>query len=142
DGYPEYPLYGGVQEESSNVIVDWDKPFDPLRVKGALGRGGKKRKSTSAEGDDGDDTFMTLALFERIEAEIAAMRELLRGLPRPPSHSRPSASRPSTRQSSGTAATYSGEMQEAIAALAQAYVELREDLERERRRRRSRDKLI
>ncbi|MCD7466442.1 hypothetical protein HAX54_003154, partial [Datura stramonium] len=38
--------------------------------------------------------------------------------------------------------TDSEEMQGEIAALAQAHVELREDLEREIRRRRSRDKLI
>ncbi|MCD9637660.1 hypothetical protein HAX54_021064, partial [Datura stramonium] len=60
------------------------------------------------------------------------MHKLLGGLPRPSSTSMPSSA----------AAADPGEMHRAIATLAQAYVELQEDLEKEKKKRRSRDKLL
>ncbi|MCD9559126.1 hypothetical protein HAX54_016860 [Datura stramonium] len=63
---------------------------------------------------------------------MAAIRELLGEFPKPPPNNRPSSA----------AATSLGKVQGEIAALAQAHVELWEDLERERRRQRSRDKLL
>ncbi|MCD7458305.1 hypothetical protein HAX54_037833, partial [Datura stramonium] len=54
--------------------------------------------------------------------EMAAMRELLEGLPKLPSSSRPSST--------------------AIADLEGAHVELREDLEKEKKKRRSQDRLF
>lgn len=61
------------------------------------------------------------------------MRELLGGFPRPPSSGRPSTS----------ATTFdSKKTQGVIATLAHAHVELLEDLEKEKKKRHSRDKLL
>ncbi|MCE3049301.1 hypothetical protein HAX54_044564, partial [Datura stramonium] len=65
-----------------------ERPFDLLRVKGAPGRGKKKRKNASAKGDGRASFSRSIGPFEWIEVEMAAMQELLGRLPRPPSSSR------------------------------------------------------
>lgn len=127
-----------MHQESRYSIVRCDKPFNPLRVKEAPGKDKRKRKTTLTEGDSGASTSRTLGPLKRIETEMTTMRLLLEGFPRPSSSRRPSINRPSTN----AAAADSREMQGAIAALSQAHVELREDLEKEKKKRRSWDKLL
>lgn len=116
-----------------------DRPFDPLRVKRAPRRGRKKRKSaTATDRDGGASTSRPLGPLEWIEIEMAVMRELLGGLPKPLSSNRPSTSRPST----STIAADTGETQGASGALSQAHVELWDDLEKEKKKRHSQDKLL
>ncbi|MCE3051777.1 hypothetical protein HAX54_050784, partial [Datura stramonium] len=79
-----------VHQKATDVIMACDMPFEPLRVKGALGRGIKKRNTASGGGDGGASTSGPVGPFERIGSKMASMRELLGGLPRPPSSSMPS----------------------------------------------------
>ncbi|MCD9644613.1 hypothetical protein HAX54_032969 [Datura stramonium] len=56
-------------------ILWFDAPFNPLRVKGAHGRGRKERKTDLKDDSDGPGGD---------GASLAAMQELLCGLPRLP----------------------------------------------------------
>lgn len=62
-----------VHRDAGNFIVGCERPFDPLRVEEAPGRGRKKRKSASAEkGDSGASTSRSLGPLERIETKMAS----------------------------------------------------------------------
>ncbi|MCD7457678.1 hypothetical protein HAX54_035751 [Datura stramonium] len=58
-----------------DCMLGFDAPFNPLRVKGAHGRGRKERKTDSKDDSDGPGGD---------GADLAAMQELLGGLPRLP----------------------------------------------------------
>ncbi|MCD7454009.1 hypothetical protein HAX54_023205 [Datura stramonium] len=70
------------------LMLGCDAPFNPLRVKGASEKGRKKMKADSE--DDSDDlsgdrvgSSRPTRPFQRMQAGLAVMRELLGGLPRP-----------------------------------------------------------
>ncbi|MCD7470952.1 hypothetical protein HAX54_011196, partial [Datura stramonium] len=102
--------------------------------------GRKKRKAESDEkdsdrqGSSGAETGSAgpSGPFERMKDDMASMRELLGGLPRPP-------------QDGASSSAFAGgteALQGAFESLFQAHVELRVDLEAEKKKRRWRDKFL
>ncbi|MCD9639158.1 hypothetical protein HAX54_023514, partial [Datura stramonium] len=68
-----------VHQEASDVMVSCDVPLNPLRVKGSSGWDMKKRKTASGDGDGGASISSPMGPLKRIETEMPAMRDLLRG---------------------------------------------------------------
>ncbi|MCD9644881.1 hypothetical protein HAX54_033405 [Datura stramonium] len=63
-------------------MLGFDAPLDTLRVKSAPGRGRKERKADSEDksdgsGSDGAGSSMSTQPFQQMEADLAAMQELL-----------------------------------------------------------------
>ncbi|MCE3216044.1 hypothetical protein HAX54_004601, partial [Datura stramonium] len=93
------------------------------RVKGASEKGKKKRKANLNDKGGKCPRGSGASPFERMEAEIGTMRELLGGLPRPFLNG---------ASSSASVVDPKG-LQGVVSSLAQAHVELREDLEKEKK---------
>ncbi|MCE3049287.1 hypothetical protein HAX54_044550 [Datura stramonium] len=79
-----------VHRDAKHVMVACDVPFDPMRVKGALVRGRKKRKAASNDEGSVVGPSEPVGSFELIKTEMASMRELLGGFLKPPLGDRPS----------------------------------------------------
>ncbi|MCD9641674.1 hypothetical protein HAX54_028019 [Datura stramonium] len=79
-----------VHREARDFAVACNIPFDPLRVKGAPRRGRKKKRvafdDKGSEGwrASGAGPTRPVGPFEQIETEMASIKELLRGFPKPP----------------------------------------------------------
>ncbi|MCD7454233.1 hypothetical protein HAX54_024019 [Datura stramonium] len=65
----------GMPRKVRGYMLGFDAPFNPLRVKGAHGRGRKERKTDSEDDSDGSGGD---------GAGLATMQELLGGFPRLP----------------------------------------------------------
>ncbi|MCD9644907.1 hypothetical protein HAX54_033433 [Datura stramonium] len=71
-----------VSREPRDDVIACDVPFDLLRMKGAFERGRKKRRVdfddeyNEGQGSNGAGPSGPFSLIERMEAEMAAMREL------------------------------------------------------------------
>ncbi|MCD9643685.1 hypothetical protein HAX54_031332 [Datura stramonium] len=71
--------FGGVTsvcQEKRDCMLGFDAPFDPLRLKGALGRGRTERKAISedkSDGSSGDGAGYSgpTGPFQKIEADLA-----------------------------------------------------------------------
>ncbi|MCD7454282.1 hypothetical protein HAX54_024213 [Datura stramonium] len=68
-------------------MLGFDAPFNQLRVKGASGRGRKKKKADSeddSDGSDGDDAGSSrpTGLFQQMEANFIAMPQVPQLSPR------------------------------------------------------------
>ncbi|MCD7459197.1 hypothetical protein HAX54_040274 [Datura stramonium] len=79
--------WASVHREKRDCMLGFDAPFDPLRVKDAPGRDKKERKADSEDNSDGSgsdevNSSRPTRPFQWMEANLAAMRELLGGLPR------------------------------------------------------------
>ncbi|MCE0482255.1 hypothetical protein HAX54_040837 [Datura stramonium] len=126
------------RDQGAEMIV-CDVPFDPLRVKGALGWGRKKRNTDLKEDSEdqgssrvGAGLSRPSSPFECIEENMAVMKELLRFL------SRPLPDGALSNAAAGAIEAFQG----ALGSLVQAHMEFQADLEAEKKKRRSQDKLL